>query len=83
MSEAEKLATFLLALQTSPTQRKNFEDDPEGEMTRFNLDQATIDAVLAKDTGALWGILDVPEVRVHQIAKAVDVEKDDRPGKPG
>jgi len=80
MSEAEKLAAFLLALQTSPTQRANFNDDPEGEMRRFNLDTDTINAVLRKDTEALWQILDVPPIRIL-VGKVVGVEKRKRPRK--
>ena len=77
MTEAEKLAAFLLALQTSPTQRERFELDPVGEMTLFDLDPKTISAVLDRQTVVLWEILDVPRIR-HQQGVAAGVEKTGR-----
>ena len=65
MSESEKLTAFLLALQTSHTQRKKFRRDPRAEMVRFNLGPATINAVLRKDTKKLWRILQVPTIHVQ------------------
>ena len=79
MSEASRLAAFLLALQISPTQRERFRRDPKGEMIQFNLDPRTIEAVLRKDTKSLWRILAIPTTRVPIfIAKVVGVEKRDR-----
>lgn len=60
MSEAEKLTAFLLALQTSPSQRAKFRHDPIGAMERFNLASRTIDAVLERDKPKLWRILKIP-----------------------
>jgi hypothetical protein len=74
MSEAEKLATFLLVLQTSPTQRRKFKDDPVREMTRFNLSPKTIDAVIHERTKILWKILNAPPIRT-QVGKVVGVEQ--------
>jgi hypothetical protein len=77
MSEAEKLATFLLVLQTSPTQRRKFKDDPVREMTRFNLSPKTIDAVLYQRTKILWKILNAPPIRT-QVGKVAGVAKSPR-----
>jgi hypothetical protein len=74
MSEAEKLTAFLLALQTSQTQRERFRRNPRGEMQRFNLAPGTIVAVLGKNTDKIWQILEIPAIRV-QVAKVVGVEK--------
>jgi len=74
MSEASRLAAFLLALQNSPTQREQFREDPKGEMTRFNLNSKTINAVLKKDKRTLWRILRLPAV-AHQVGWMSGVEK--------
>jgi hypothetical protein len=64
MSEASKLALFLLGLETSRSALARFKKDPVGEMLRFDLAPATIQAVFEQDTQRLWTILRIPTVHV-------------------
>jgi hypothetical protein len=79
MDEAEKLTAFLLALQTSPRQRKRFDRDHRTEMERFNLSPGTIRAVLAGDSVELWRILRIP-IRA-QVGHVIQTRKRHRPRK--
>ena len=70
MSEASRLAAFLVSLQTSRSARERFKEDPEGEMKRFDLSSKTIKAVNDGDREALWRILTrIPQIQVGRVIR--------------
>lgn len=70
MTKASKLAAFLLALQTSRSVQKRFYRNKKQEMLRFDLEDATIKAVIAGDTDTLWNILTRPPGHVGVVTGA-------------
>jgi hypothetical protein len=68
MTEASRLAAFLLALQTSAGARKRFREDPEAEMKGFGLSTKTIGAVQSGDRDRLWQIVTrIPTTQVGHV----------------
>jgi len=63
-TETSKLTTFLLALQTSQSAQQRFKKDAEGEMERFDLSSATIEAVMVQNSKHLWKVLTRVPVQV-------------------